>query len=106
MDCSKPFFSEVLVKTEDIIAGLFCPVDDRLKHVPKHLQGELYPSEILTLGALFTLKEGRFRHFYRWLKPEYLHLFPHLRVVRACCVCSRRGVPGQIVFGVRRPSLP
>ena len=66
------------MKTEDIIAQLFCPIDDRMKHVPKHPQAALYPSELLTIGALFTLKGGRFRHFYRWLKREYLHLFPHL----------------------------
>lgn len=66
------------MKTEAIIAQLFCPIDDRMKHVPKHPQSELYPSEIVTLGALFTRKGGRFRHFYRWLKREFLHLFPNL----------------------------
>ena len=66
------------MKTEDIIAHLFCPIDDRMKHVAKHPQCELYPSEIVTLGALFTLKGGRFRHFYRWLKREYSHLFTRL----------------------------
>jgi hypothetical protein len=75
---TKPIFQEVLVKTEDIIAQLFCPIDDRMKYVLKHPQAELYPSELVTIGALFTLKGGRFRHFYRWLKREYLHLFPHL----------------------------
>ena len=43
------------MKTEDIIAHLFCPIDDRMKHVPKHPQAELYPSELVTIGALFTL---------------------------------------------------
>ena len=66
------------MKTEDIIAHLFCPIDDRMNSVPKHPQCELYPSEIVTLGALFTLKGGRFRHFYRWLKREYSHLFKRL----------------------------
>jgi hypothetical protein len=66
------------VKTEDIIAHLFCPIDDRMKFVPKHPQAELYPSEIVTIGALFTLKGGRFRHFHRWLQREFLHLFPRL----------------------------
>ncbi len=47
------------MKTEDIIAHLFCPIDDRLKFVPKHPQADLYPSEIVTIGALFTLKGGR-----------------------------------------------
>lgn len=66
------------MKTEDIITHLFCPIDDRMKFVPKHPQCELYPSELVTLGALFTLKGGRFRHFYRWLAREFRHLFPRL----------------------------
>lgn len=45
------------MKTEDIIAQLFCPFDDWMKYVPKHPQAELYPREIITIGALFTLKE-------------------------------------------------
>jgi hypothetical protein len=75
---TKTIFPEALVKTEDIITHLFCPIDDRMKFVPKHPQAELYPSEIVTIGALFTLKGGRFRHFHRWLQREFSHLFPRL----------------------------
>jgi len=66
------------MKTEDIITHLFCYVDDRLKWVKKHRDSTLYPSELVTIGALFALKGGRFRRFYRWLKREFSHLFPHL----------------------------
>ncbi len=66
------------MKTGNIITHLFCPIDDRMKFVPKHPQGELYPSELVTIGALFTLKGGRLRHFYRWLAREFSHLFPRL----------------------------
>lgn len=66
------------MKTEDIIAHLFCPIDDRLKYVPKHPGSELYPSEVVTIGALLTLKGGQFRNFYRWLRREFSHLFPRL----------------------------
>lgn len=66
------------MKTEDIITHLFCPIDDRMKFVPKHPQCELYPSELVTIGALFTLKGGRFRHFYRWLQREFAHKFSAL----------------------------
>jgi hypothetical protein len=33
--------------------------------VSKHVQGELYLSEIVTIGMLFALKGGSFRGFYR-----------------------------------------
>jgi hypothetical protein len=66
------------MKTEDIITHLFCKIDDRMTAVPKHPEAELFPSEIVTLGALFALKGGKFRHFHRWLKREFSHLFPRL----------------------------
>ncbi len=52
--------------------------DGRRSAVPKHPGAELSPSKIVTIGALFTLKGGKFRHFHRWLKGEFSHLFPHL----------------------------
>ena len=64
--------------TEDFITDLFCRIDDAMKNFPKHPQAKLYPSEIVTLGVLFALKWVGNRQFYRWLKRDYLPLFPHL----------------------------
>ena len=64
--------------TEDFIIELFCRVDEAMKGLPKHPQAKLYPSEIVTLGVLFALKGVGNRQFYRWLKRDYLPLFPHL----------------------------
>ena len=44
--------------TEDFIIELFCRVDDQMGIVPKHSQASLYPSEVVTLAFLFTLKGG------------------------------------------------
>lgn len=66
------------MKTEDITTHLFCPVDDRMKGVKKQPDSTLYPSELATIDALFALKGGRFRRFYRWLQREFSHLFPRL----------------------------
>jgi hypothetical protein len=49
-----------------------------MKWVKKHPDCTLYPSELVTLEALFALKGGRFRRFYRWLQREFSHLFPLL----------------------------
>ena len=64
--------------TEDIITHIFCYVDDRMKDFRKHTQAELYPSEVVTLGMVFALKGGYFSSFYRWLRRDYLALFPGL----------------------------
>ena len=61
--------------TEEKIIHLFCYVDDQMGDVPKHPQANLYPSELVTIGLLFTLKGGRFRAFYRWLKGDFNALF-------------------------------
>lgn len=72
------------LSTEDIIITLFCKVDDickierDLRNERRHPQGKLHPSEIITLGMLYALKGGSQRHFYRWLKRDYSHLFPRL----------------------------
>lgn len=66
--------------TEDIIIHIFCLVDDALKGIAKDPCAKLYPSEVVTIGILFSLKGGRFRAFYRWLKRDYNALFgglPH-----------------------------
>ncbi len=66
------------MRTEEIITRLFCLVDDKLAHVNKRRNAHLYPSEIVTIGILFTLKGVHYRAFYRWLKGDWLHLFPNL----------------------------
>ena len=53
--------------TDEIIIRLFCMVDDRLLKVNKHPDALLYPSEIVTIGLLFSLRGGKWRVFYRWL---------------------------------------
>lgn len=61
--------------TEEIIILIFCAVDDGLGYVAKERNAKLYPSEVVTIGILFSLKGGRFRAFYRWLKRDYDALF-------------------------------
>jgi hypothetical protein len=57
--------------TEDIILHIFCFVDDHVLDITRHSQAKLYPSELVTIGILFTLKDGLFRAFYHWLKRDY-----------------------------------
>ena len=64
--------------TDEIIIRLFCMVDDQLGHVNKRSDAHLYASEIVTIGLLFSLKGGRFRAFYRWLRANYRVWFPTL----------------------------
>jgi hypothetical protein len=64
--------------TDEIIIRLFCIVDDRLSKVKKHPEALLYPSEIVTLGLLFSLRGGKWRAFYRWLVANYRSLFPNI----------------------------
>jgi hypothetical protein len=66
------------MSTEDFITELFCRVDVVMYDVPKHAQASLYPSEIVTLALLFALKGVGNRAFYRWIKRDYLSLFPGL----------------------------
>ena len=61
--------------TEEFIIELFCQVDDHMGQVPKHTQAKLYPSELVTIGLLFSLRGGYFRSFYRWLDSNYGALF-------------------------------
>ena len=49
--------------TDEIIIRLFCMVDDQFGSVNKRSDALLYPSEIVTIGLLFSLKGGRFRAF-------------------------------------------
>jgi len=64
--------------TSDFIIELFCRVDEQMKSLEKHPQAKLYPSEVVTLALLYALKGTSLRHFYRWLKRDYLPLFPNL----------------------------
>ena len=64
--------------TELFITELFDRVDDNMKNVKKHSQSSLYPSEIVTLALLFSIKGVGGRAFYRWLKRDWLPLFPNL----------------------------
>ncbi len=62
--------------TKDFIIELFYRIDEELKNVEKHPQAKLYPSEGVTIAFLFSLKRVGNRAFYRWLKKDYLELFP------------------------------
>jgi hypothetical protein len=64
--------------TVDFITELFCRVDDKMLDAKKHPQANLYPSEVVTLALLFALKGVGTRPFYRWLKRDYVPLFPSL----------------------------
>ena len=67
--------------TIDFITDLFCCVDDKLTQDNinhKHTQAKLYPSEVITLALLFSLKGVGNRAFYRWIESNYTGLFPHL----------------------------
>ena len=72
------FIKEVPMTTEDFITELFCRVDDALLRVTKHPQASLYPSEVVTLGLLFTIKGVGNRAFYRWIKRGWIGCFPQL----------------------------
>lgn len=66
------------MSTEDFITELFWRIDDAMRGVRKHSQASLYPSEIVTLGFLFAIKGIGNRAFYRWIKRDYLDMFPNL----------------------------
>jgi hypothetical protein len=64
--------------TVDFITELFCRIDDAITNAKKHSQANLYPSEVVTVAILFALKGVGNRAFYRWLRRDYLGLFPRL----------------------------
>jgi hypothetical protein len=64
--------------TDDIIIHLFCMVDDALHDVNNRPDAHLHPSEVVTIGLLFSLKGGRYRSFYRPLQANYGYFFPAL----------------------------
>lgn len=63
---------------EHFIIELFCRVDDLLPKTPEHLQAKLSRSELVTLGLLFVLKGSSQHAFYRWIKQNWINLFPAL----------------------------
>jgi hypothetical protein len=96
-----------LVTTEDFITELFCRVDDAMTDTPKHIQAELYPSEVATLALLFAIKGVGNRAFYRWLERDFKHLFPRLpertrlfRLFAAHDEWARRFLAAPSVLGV------
>lgn len=64
--------------TVDFITELFCRVADQVAHVEKHSQAKLYPSEVVTLALLYSLKGSGNRAYWRWLTRDYRSLFPNL----------------------------
>jgi len=70
--------TDILLSDEDFTIELFCRVDDKMPDAQKHPQAKLYPSEVVTLALLFALKGVGNRPFYRWIKRNFLHLFPNL----------------------------
>ena len=64
--------------TVDFITELFCRVADQVTHVEKHSQAKLYPSEVVTLALLYSLKGSGHRAYWRWLTRDYRPLFPNL----------------------------
>lgn len=63
---------------ENFIIELFCRVDDMLPNEPEHQQAKLSRSELVTLGLLMALKGVSQRAFYRWLRQNWVDLFPGL----------------------------
>lgn len=63
---------------EQFIIELFCRVDDMLNETQEHLQAKLSISELVTLGLLFALKGSSQHAFYRWIKQNWINLFPVL----------------------------
>lgn len=64
------------MNTEHFIIEPYCRVDDKMSGAKEHSQAHLYPSEVVTLAFLFSLKGVGNRAFYRWLKGNYGHPFP------------------------------
>lgn len=69
---------EQLYSTDLFIINLFCRIDRAMLGLGKRSDARLWPSEVVTLAVLFTLKGSGERAFYRWAQRDLLHLFPHL----------------------------
>lgn len=66
------------MSVEEIMLHIFWIVDDQLLDVKKRSDANLYASEIVTIGLLFSLKGGKYRPLYRWLQAHCGKWFPHL----------------------------
>jgi hypothetical protein len=93
--------------TEDFIVELFVRVDEKMAGVPKHPQANLWPGEVVTLALLFAIKGVGERAFYRWLRRDWLGLFPRLpdrtrlfRLFATHRVWTARFLAGPTFFGV------
>ncbi len=64
--------------TDEILIRLFLIVDEKVKQGKPRKDAYLYPSEIVTIGLLYSLKGGHFRSFHRWLTANYGTWFPRL----------------------------
>jgi hypothetical protein len=64
--------------TVEFITALFYEIDEQLRAIPKHPKAHLWPSEVVTLGLLHSLKGVGNRAFDRWPTRDYRALFPQL----------------------------
>src|SRR5207237_10234643 len=67
-----------LLSTEDFITELFVRIDEQMVGVRKDPRAKLWPGEVVTLALLFAIKGVHERAFYRWLRRDWLALFPQL----------------------------
>jgi len=72
--------------TGDIFLPIFCIVDDSLPEIPTHPQSKLYPSELVTIGILYSLIGGCFHAFYRWLKRDDDDWFGQSQLLERTCL--------------------
>jgi hypothetical protein len=71
-------FTDELLATEDLITELFVRVDATMAAIQKDPRCHLWPGEIVTIGLLFSIKGVGCRAFDRWLRRDWIKLFPHL----------------------------
>lgn len=95
------------LSTEDFITELFVRVDEKMAGAPEHPQASLWPGEVVTLALLFAIKAVGERAFYRWLRRDWLPLFPRLpertrlfRLFAAHRDRTGRFLAGPTFFGV------
>jgi hypothetical protein len=108
VEVTKPFTKETdAVTQEHFIIELFCRVDDMLPKTPEHIQAKLSVSELVTLGLLFALKGVSQHAFHRWVKQNWLELFPRLpertrlfRRLKAHRRVTEKFLADATVFGV------
>lgn len=92
---------------EQFITELYCRVDDMLPKTQEHIQAKLSRSELVTLGLLMALKGTSQHAFYRWLRQNWLELFPGLpertrlfRRLKTHRKLTERFLADPTVFGV------